>query len=366
MNKKIRLKELIDRLEKLAPRALQASWDNAGLIAGLESDEISKVLVSLDVTPKVVDYAVEKKADLLLTHHPYLRSPVKKINDPLLIRLIRNKIALYSMHTNLDFAESGVNAELASVIGLNNTSFLTNFPEIICYHIAVYTPEDALNTVSEAMFNAGAGIIGRYSHCMNSSPVEGFFKPLEGSDPYIGKGEEQVVKVDEIRLELTADSTCLERVVEAMIAAHPYETPAYRVFPLKQSSPNFGPGMVGDLPESISLKELALHVKERLEAPFVLLWLAGKKDSHKVKKIAICGGSGGDLIPFAAAKAELFLSADFKYHNIITSPIPLIDGGHFFTENVVLPKLGSYISSLVEEVEIFDKASADIQELICL
>lgn len=360
------LTDIIKYLEKLAPEKLQASWDNSGLLAGLKSDKIDKILISLDFTSTVLDYAKSIKADLIVTHHPYFISPVKKINDPLLIELIRSRISLYSMHTNLDFIKGGVNSSLAEVIGLQEATFLHHLLELNTFQVTVFTPAEHIDQVKKAVSAAGGAVIGNYSYCFNTSAVKGSFKPLAGSSPFISGEKGEVVSVDEERLEFTVETPYLEKVLSSMIAAHPYETPAYRVFPLKQENPNYGIGIVGTLPAEISVKELALSVKEKLKAPSVKLWLAHKEPTEKVKTVAVCGGSGSDLIPIAAKKADIFVTSDIKYHSIIDSKIPLIDAGHFYTENVVLPVIARHLEPLGIDIEQFSLESADIRGLMSL
>ncbi len=360
----MKLNDILDHLEVLAPEKLQSSWDNSGLLAGLGDDDVKKVLISLDLTAKIVDYAINLKVDLIITHHPYFMSPMKKINDPLLIKLIRNGIDIYSMHTNLDFVKGGVNTLLAERIGLNDTSFLYHLPELETYQITVFTPAEYIDKIKSSVTKSGGAIIGNYSHCFKASTVKGSFIPLQGSNPFISGGMSEIVDVNEEQLEFTVAAPYLDKVLTSMIIAHPYETPAYRVFPLKQDNPNHGLGLVGTLPEEISIKKLALIVKERLKAPFVKLWLAEMNPSAKVKTAAVCGGSGGDLIPIAAQKADIFITSDLKYHSIIASRIPLIDAGHFFTENVVLPAIASHLKPLDLDVQVYEEDLADIHGLL--
>ncbi len=365
MNTTFTVKDLCLYLDKIAPVKLSASWDNSGLLAGLMDDKIENILLALDVTSKVVDYAIETGVDLIISHHPLFLNPLKKINDPLLVNLIRHKIGLYCMHTNLDFVNNGVNTELAELLNLEKTVFLSQLPDIINYHVAIYTPPHAEDAVKEAVFSAGGGIIGNYSHCLNKYHVDGQFKPNTGSHPTVGK-RGLIEEVQELKIEFFTDSVHLDRVLAAMIESHPYETPAYTVCELNQPCLHYGLGLVGELPQPLTLKELALFVKKTLGTPFVKLWLAGKPQDELVKKVAVCGGNGSDLINYAQEKADVYITGDLKYHTLLNSSIPLIDSGHFYTEFPVLSRLKKQLDPLQVNVELFPKDSADIRNLLLL
>ena len=357
----MRLKDIIRVLEDFAPPKLAYSWDNTGLLIGDEESDISKVLLALDVTPSVVKQAIEKGFDLIITHHPLFITPMKRINDPLILKMIRHGISLYTMHTNLDLVKDGVSKALAEKFKLRNTDFISK--ETATYHIALYTPPEAVEKVASALHEAGAGIIGNYSHCLNSYRVSGQFRPLEGSNPALGSRDE-LESLEEIKLEFFVDEPLLESIKGVIHSVHPYETPAYAIYPLQQQSLNYGLGVIGDLPAPVKIGELAQIAKERLQAPFVRLWLADKTADTEVKRVAICGGSGSSLIESIAGKADIFISADFTYHKIMDSPLPLIDAGHFYTEYPVLTRLQALLKPLNLTTEVIDIWKLEVGNLL--
>ncbi|MCD4652144.1 MAG: Nif3-like dinuclear metal center hexameric protein, partial [Candidatus Cloacimonetes bacterium] len=244
-------------------------------------------------------------------------------------------------------------------LGLVNLTPLLHSFSVNVYQIAVYCPEESLERITEAVFQAGAGTIGSYGNCCNTYPVDGQFKPSEGSNPTVGSIN-KLEKVHEIKLEFFADSTNLDKVIETVIATHPYETPVYAVYPLKQKSR--GMGYIGQLPQAMSLKKLAQYTKQQLGAPFVKLWLSDKSLETIVKSVAVCGGSGSSFIN-QAKSAEVYISGDFTYHAILESPLPLIDAGHFYTEQPVLAVLKKILSPKSSEIALYTREEHEISRL---
>jgi dinuclear metal center YbgI/SA1388 family protein len=365
MKERLTVQQITNFLEKMASSRLSYSWDNVGLLVGEGNAEVSKILLTLDITPRVIDYSIAAKADLIISHHPLFFSPLKKINDPDLLRLIKNGIAVYCMHTNLDVIDRGVSHAAASLIGVETKGFLSEHSDLKTYHIAVYVPEESVDQVSKAVFDAGAGVIGNYDHCLNSYPVSGQFKPLAGSNPTIGQSG-TVECVNETKIEFFADSFIISQILTAMHLAHPYETPAYAVYPVEQKSLNYGLGITGSLKQEMSLQQFAEMVRDKLQAPFVKLWPADKSPQTMIKKIALCGGSGSSEIRNAERKADVFVSSDFTYHKILESKIPLIDAGHFFTEFPILAHLKEKLTEFKVEIETYEIEKADIQKLVII
>jgi len=316
---------------------------------------VKKVLLTLDVTENAIDLAIKEKADLIISHHPFIFRPIKKITNPLYIRLIKSDIAVYCAHTNLDVVKKGVNSALAAKLELHNLSFLSHESGATLNQVAVFVPSSHMVEVANAVFSAGAGVIGNYINCMNDYEVSGQFMPVEGSNPILGT-QDKLEKIVERKLEFFVDSFNLNKVLEAMKKAHPYETPAYAVYPQAKPNENFGLGMLGELAQEMSLQDFALFAKKQLKAPFVKLWTAGKNKTLPIKKVAICGGSGSSLISRVYGKADVFVSGDFTYHTILDSRIPLIDAGHFYTENPVLQNLREMLKEFdLEMVELTPK-----------
>jgi len=219
-----------------------------------------------------------------------------------------------------------------------------------------------MEKVMLAMHGAGAGIVGNYSNCATYFDTFGQYKPLENSSPYTGQ-HDTLEKVKEIKVEILCEDHCLQRIMDAMLEAHPYETPVYTVIELKQKSPNYGLGCHGEFETEINLKDLSHLVKEKLNAPFVKLWTAGKSEDFTVKKIAVCGGSGNSIIHEAKQVADVFVSSDFTYHQLLDAPLPVIDAGHFYTENPVTKTLYDLFKDLDCEIAIVSQNEHDITKL---
>ncbi|MCF7920504.1 MAG: Nif3-like dinuclear metal center hexameric protein [Candidatus Cloacimonetes bacterium] len=323
--------DIIALIHRFAPPMLAYEWDNVGFLLGDANWQVKKILLSLDVTPNTLKKAIELNANLIISHHPLIFRPIKKITNPLYLELIRNNIAVISAHTNLDVTRGGVNHKLAEIFGLTSLELLSSETGAAFYQVAVYVPYDAVDAVKYAVFQAGAGIIGNYSHCLNSYPVKGQFQPLPGSNPTYGTLN-QLQNMDEIKLEFSVDSFNLTRVITALKKAHPYETPAYAVYPQQRNSENYGLGLIGQLDKPAKLIDFAETVKRKLNAPALKLWLADKSANTMINKIAVCGGSGASLISAATGRADIFLSGEFGYHSTLDSRIPLLEAGHFHTE----------------------------------
>ena len=221
------------------------------------------------------------------------------------------------------------------------------------------------NKVEEAVFKAGAGTIGNYQNCLNDYEVSGQFKPVAGSNPSIGK-QDKLEKVVERKLEFFVDSFNLNQVIMAMKSVHPYETPAYAVYPQQKQSENFGLGLIGELNEKQTITDYAKFVKKQLGAKFVKLWLADRNPLDSVKKIAVCGGTGTSLLQKAYGRADIFVSADFTHHILMDSKIPIIDAGHFYTENPVLENIKEMLSEFKLEIIFLPPEEHDIQKEIIL
>ncbi len=345
------VKDIAAIVHRFAPPALAYEWDNPGLQVGDWSQEVTKILVALDVTPSALDYALEIGANMIISHHPLIFRKIRNITDPFLLDLIRNNIAVLSAHTNLDVTIDGVNHELAKTLGIGNLKYISNESGAGYFHIAVYVPEDNLELLAEAVYKTGAGRIGEYRDCGTQHPVKGRFEPLTGANPTIGEiGRKETVR--EMKFEFFADSTNLNAAISAMKSVHPYEEPIFAIYPQHQSSPNYGLGLIGTLDSPMSLSDFAQYVKGCLHAPFVRLWDAGKSHQTPISKVALCGGSGSSLLGKASGKADVFISGDFTYHTLLDSRMPIIDAGHFYTEFPSLQIIKKILTHCEVDIEI--------------
>jgi len=334
-------------MEEWAPRWIAWERDNVGLQVGDRTAQVRRILVCLDVTEEVVSEAVSMKADLVISHHPLLFRPASSItsSDPIgrmILRLARHGIAVYSAHTNLDFTRDGVSITLARILGLQNIRFLSPLKGLLA-KIAVFVPEQSVSKLLDAMATAGAGIIGEYSHCSFQINGHGTFLGSERSHPAVGaKGK--LESANEVRLEMILPRTKVPAVTVALKSAHPYEEVAYDIYHLDNESAEFGMGAIGELKSALPLKSFLALVRKALRAEG--LRMSGDP-SARVKTIAVCGGSGSDLIAEAVrARADAFVTADVRYHSFHDAgSLALIDAGHWETEHPVLDVVRSRLAA---------------------
>jgi len=322
-------------LEQVASLSLQETYDNAGLITGNPGWECTGVITSLDATEAVVKEAIEKKCNLIVAHHPIVFGGLKKITgknyvEQTIIAAIKNDIAIYAIHTNLDNVIAGVNGRIADKIGLINRCVLQPKPAPF-KKLYTYVPTAHLEKVRNALFEAGAGQIGNYSECSFVSPGEGTFKAGAGSSPFVGKPGERHHEAEQ-KLELVFESWKQAAVVEALLESHPYEEVAYDIIHLDNVSAGIGSGLVGELPDETGETAFLQQLKDSFGLKIIRhTALAGKK----VKKIALCGGAGSFLVNAAIrCGADFYITGDMKYHEFFDANGQLViaDIGHYESE----------------------------------
>lgn len=345
----VKCRTFIDKIEQKYPKSLSEEWDNVGLLIGDFELEISKILVCLELNEKVVDEAVENHTDMIVSHHPLIFNPINRIvsSDYIsrqIIKLIKNDINLYAMHTNFDAAADGMNDILASKLDLTNIKPLCTSKANNIYKIAVYVPYDYSDKVRCAMFDAGAGCTGNYNQ--SSFNVNGIstFLPLQGARPFIG-AVGQVEHVNEVKIETIVKENDLQNVISSMLTSHPYEEAAFDV--IKLENPMLGGiGRYGFIKNSITFMEFCNYVKQKLNIPE--LNVTGNL-SKKISKVAVIGGSGMDYIDDAiSAGCDVLITGDVKHHSAIDAAsrgICVIDGGHYFTEIAAVPYIYDYIKN---------------------
>ncbi|MBA3062852.1 Nif3-like dinuclear metal center hexameric protein [bacterium] len=336
----MKVKNLLNNLDKIAPFFLQESFDNSGIqFADLDAP-ITKILLSLDITRGVLDEALENKVNLIITHHPLLFSPLKQItkqNNPLLFKIITNKINLLAMHTNFDLAENGLNDYVGNLLGIKKIAPLERSPEKV-FKFTVYVPIQHTDQVRQAIFEAGAGKIGNYTETSFNIAGQGTFKPMEGTNPFIGKiGEKETVQ--EIKIETVVAERDLESVVQVMKSVHPYEEPAYDVYELK-TKPSYGIGIFGEIDKEVEISKFSLEVKNRLQARYTRLI---KSNNRKIKRVALCTGAGGSLLEQVSRKnVDLYITGDITYHAALRAKelgLNVLDIEHFDTEKFFVEAL---------------------------
>ena len=343
----MKIKELIIFLESLAHPSLQEQYDNAGLITGEAGWECSGIICALDATEEVVKEAISKKCNLIVAHHPVIFSGLKKINgnnyvEKAIITAIKNDIAIYAIHTNLDNVLEGVSGKMAAMLGLKNISILSQ-KESTLKKLFTFVPVDKADQVRNAIFAAGGGYVGNYSECSFNAGGTGTFKAGKGADPYVGEiGKQHQEK--EIKIEVIFPFYLENKIVAALKESHPYEEVAYDLLNLTNNYPVIGSGAIGELAVAIDETIFLAEVKKIFKVPMIrhtaLL-------SRKIKKVAVCGGAGSFLIPKAlAASADAFITADIKYHEFFdaNNQLLIVDIGHYeseqFTINLLHEVLG--------------------------
>ena len=290
--------------------------DNVGLQLGSMNRKVSRVLVALDLDEDTVTTACDRQAELIITHHPLFFHGIKGINldtpqGRIIQELLQAGITVYSAHTNLDTAPAGLNQHLAEKLGLRKVRPWQQGPVEKLYKLVVYVPDSHLEAVRSALTSGGGGFIGNYSDCTFRVAGTGTFKPLAGTDPFIGEIG-QVEEVAEYRLETVVPAGQLQAVMEAMLEAHPYEEVAYDLYRLSNRGRVFSPGRIGLLPHPVRLGDLAGEVKRHLDLEYVLV--VGDEDAV-VEKIAVVAGSGASFISQVRQEgAQVLITGDVKYH----------------------------------------------------
>lgn len=326
---------VVQLMEQLAPKHYAVENDKIGLQLGTLNKTINKVLVALDVTEAVVDEAIEQGAELIIAHHAIIYRPLAKLDTStppgrLYEKLIKNDIAVYISHTNLDVADGGINDWLADQIGIlpEGRQCLEEVHTDKLYKLVVFVPESHQEAVLQAVWRAGAGEIGDYSHCSFNIKGTGTFIPGDGTNPYIGTPG-KLEKADEVRIETIVPYSVHRKAVQAMLKAHPYEEVAYDLYPVDLKGRSFGLGRSGKLEEPTTLGELAEHAKQVFDVPVVRV--VGALD-HKIRKAAVLGGAGSRYVRHAMfAGADVLITGDIDYHtahDALAAGMTIIDAGH--------------------------------------
>lgn len=350
-------------MEQWAPRTLAYEWDNVGLQVGSYNDPVKKIMVTLDISEAVVDEAINNGVNLIISHHPLLFKPLQQINvdaakGRIVQKLLQHRITVYTSHTNLDIAPGGVNDVLCSHLKMNNTSPLVPVKNESLYKVIVFVPHSHAEDVRQALSEGGAGHIGHYSHCTFQTKGQGTFKPLEGTNPYIGK-QDRLEFLDEYKIESIVKEQQLSTAIDAMIKSHPYEEVAYDIIPLANKGMTFGLGRIGNLHQPMTLKELCDHVKSAFKMTHVRVTGDVTK---KVKRAAILGGSGEKYLTKAKhAGADVYITGDMSFHQAQLAEdigLAVIDAGHYIEQAVtkaiqekLQPKcVDKYIDVLVSNI----------------
>lgn len=334
--------QITQYLESIAPANLQESFDNAGLLTGQSDWPCTGILISLDATEEVVKEAVEKGCNLVVSHHPIVFSGLKKINgknyvERAVIAAIRNDIALFAIHTNLDHVWNGVNGKIADLIGLQNKRVLLPKEQLLM-KLITYVPEKQADQVRQALFDAGAGTIGHYNECSFSVSGSGTFKGDDTTQPFAGVPGVRQTEPEQ-QVQVIVPNWLQGKVQKALLQAHPYEEVAFDWVSLNNTHPQIGSGMIGELETPMNEPDFLQLLKDRFGVPIVRHTpFLGKP----IQKVAVCGGAGSFLTKVAKSSgADCFVTADLKYHEFFDADgqLLLADIGHFESEQFTIDLL---------------------------
>ncbi|MEJ7827590.1 MAG: Nif3-like dinuclear metal center hexameric protein [Segetibacter sp.] len=338
----MKIAQIIQVLDELAPSSYQESYDNAGLITGNAASDCTGAICTLDATEEVILEAKGRGCNLVVAHHPIIFSGLRKITgknyvERAVIAAIKNDIALYAIHTNLDNLLKGVNGRMADILELSNRKVLLHKQNNLM-KLYTFVPREDAEKVREAIFEAGGGHIGNYSECSFNIKGTGTFKPGKGTNPHkgeVGKREE----ADEEKIEVIFPSYLKEKLVTAMTEAHPYEEVAYDLIELANCFQEVGSGLIGELKEEMDEVDFLQLLKSAFQPKVIRhTQLTGRK----VKKVALCGGAGSFLIKNAlSAGADFYITSDVKYHEFFDAEdkIVIADIGHFESEQFTIDLL---------------------------
>lgn len=321
------IRDILLLLEEFAPQKLKENWDNCGLLIGDADRELENILVCMDVTEEAICYALDNKCNLIVSHHPIIFNPIKNLSlaeNKKIITLVKNDIAVFAMHTNLDSAQKGINDALASALDMKSCEPIRkNYSS--AYKLAVFAPESGFDAITLAAFSKGAGIIGNYEGCVFKSEGVGYFSPNDGAEPYSKSGEK------ELRIELKVSDDKLSSVISAIKQVHPYEEPVIDVYSIGgKDELSTGLGRFGfiDPMKSQDFIELA---RERINSN-----LRYNSIEKEISSVAVCGGAGVFLLhDVIDIGADVFVTSEVKHHDYITAKeagLLLIDAGHYETE----------------------------------
>lgn len=342
----MKIAAIVSVLEQIAPPVLQESYDNAGLLTGNADWECTGVLNTLDVVENIVEEAIAKKCNLIVAHHPIIFKGLKKLNgknyvERTIIAALKNDIAVYAIHTNLDNVIAGVNGKMAQVLGLKNIRVMQPKEQQL-KKLYTFVPVAHADKVKEALFSTGAGTIGNYTECSFSVEGEGSFTAGDNTNPFVGK-HGQRHKEQEIKVEVIFPAYLEYPLVKALTEAHPYEEVAYDIVSLDNTHSGIGSGLIGEFPEALPEKEFLELLKKQFKLDLVRHTLLTGKP---IKKLALCGGAGSFLISRALASGcEAFVTADLKYHEFFDAEnrMLLCDIGHFESEQYTVDLLAEVL-----------------------
>lgn len=361
------VKDIAETIEKLVPLKLAQDWDNVGLLIGDGRRNVKNILLTIDVTREVLAEAKKLNTEMIVSYHPVIWDGLKSITADgsagVVYDLIRSRMAVFSIHTALDAAVGGVNDGLAEIVGIADAKPIGDYvdnPAGNNYKLVVFVPVEAAAKVSNAVFAAGAGAMGNYSHCGFQAEGQGSFLPVKGARPAVGK-KGRLEKVAEIRFETIVPEQKLDGCITAMKKAHPYEMPAFDVIKLCNNQDKFGLGKIGTLNEPMQLSRIIERIKRHTGAEAI--GIVGN-ERRLIKTAAVCAGSCGKIInAVIAAKADLYVTGELKHHQALAAQqagVVCLCLSHTVSERFILKKLAKQLRKQMGQVTIkISKKDAD-------
>ena len=351
----MKINKIIQSLEQWAPPAYQESYDNSGLLTGDSSQELKGTLITLDCTEAVVDEAIQNNCNLIVAHHPIIFGGLKSLTgknyvERTVIKAIKNDICIYAIHTNLDNMNHGVNKKIADIIGLINPQILSPKSNTLL-KLVTFIPRENSREVLSKLHEAGCGEVGNYDHCSFAIDGEGTFTPNDKANPKIGEAN-QAERVEEKRIEVIFPAYLENQVIATLKSAHPYEEVAYYIHKLNNKNQEIGSGMYGDLPEGMDVIDFMDKIKSDFNLKMIKHTAISKE---KIKKIAVCGGSGSFLLNTAKRiNADVFITADFKYHEYFDAEnqIIIMDIGHYESEVFTKELIYDYLKEKIANIAL--------------
>jgi dinuclear metal center YbgI/SA1388 family protein len=351
------VKDILDNLDAAYPFAWAVAGDRVGLQAGDPKAPVTGILVALEASQAVVAEAAAQGAELLLTHHPLIYQAAGDLREDqaqgkLLAAVVRARLSVISCHTNLDLAPRGLNDHLAQKLGLTDLEVLAQVSRDAWLKLAVFVPVGYEDQVRAALMDDRVGVIGRYDHCSFTARGQGTFRPLAGATPF--RGELTVLsRAEESRLEVLVPESRVAPTLARLRAAHPYDEVAYDLYPLANQGLSLGFGRVGRWPQVVPWDEAIKRVKQAFAVSGVRVW---GRPPAAVSRVAVCGGSGGDLIGQAEAKgAEVYVTGEVRHHQAVPGPehdFAIVEVGHFASEVVFMPAWAEQVAQVLKERQL--------------
>ncbi len=346
------VKDIIKILEEWAPSVYSEDFDNVGLLTGDPESNCTGILVTLDTIESIIDEAIEKKCNLIVSFHPIIFSSLKKISksdyvQKTIFKAIQNNISIYAIHTSLDNHKYGVNHKMAEKLNLINTKILIPKNDTL-RKLIVNVPKSNANNLIDALHNTGAGLLGNYENCSFSLTGKGTFKGNKFSKPNIGDPEKKTY-IKEKQIQLVFQKHLESKILKTLFENHPYESVAYDILSLNNINPDIGMGLLGSLEKSLNENEFISLIKKTFKTPTVR---HSKLLNKTIKKVALLGGSGSFAIDSTIKQnADVFITSDLKYHNFFMAEnkIVVMDIGHYeseqFTKNLIYDFLKKKLSN---------------------